>query len=75
MVLSFPFLMPPRQNPSTDVTLPSIREQLSTLIVISTANLRRLDAIITQMATVNTLIGSPSNLRNQISSFKQGSIN
>ncbi|CAH1448376.1 unnamed protein product [Lactuca virosa] len=44
--------MPPHQDPSTDVTPPSIRKQLSTLIDISTA----LDAIITQMATVNTLI-------------------
>ncbi|CAH1416549.1 unnamed protein product [Lactuca virosa] len=49
--------MPPHQNPSTDVTLSSIREQLSTLIAISAANVRRLDAIITQMATVNILIG------------------
>ncbi|CAH1416680.1 unnamed protein product [Lactuca virosa] len=48
--------MPPREDPSTDVTPPSIREQLSTLIAISTANVRRLDAIITQMATINTLI-------------------
>ncbi|CAH1436471.1 unnamed protein product [Lactuca virosa] len=48
--------MPPHQNPSTDVTPPSIREQLSTLIAISAANVRRLDAIITQMATVNILI-------------------
>ncbi|KAL7594032.1 hypothetical protein Lser_V15G35547 [Lactuca serriola] len=56
MVLSFLFIMPPSQDLSTDVTPPSIREQLSTLIVISTANVCRLDAIITQMAIVNTLI-------------------
>ncbi|CAI9262618.1 unnamed protein product [Lactuca saligna] len=49
--------MPPRQHLSTDVTRPSICKQLSTLIAISTANVHRLDAIITQMATVNTLIG------------------
>ncbi|CAI9278436.1 unnamed protein product [Lactuca saligna] len=56
MVLSFSFIMPPHQDPSIDVTPRSIHEQLSTLIAISTANVHRLDAIITQMATVNTLI-------------------
>ncbi|CAH1421864.1 unnamed protein product [Lactuca virosa] len=49
--------MPPREDPSTDDTLPTIHEQLSTLIAISTANLHRLDAILTQMTAVNTLIG------------------
>ncbi|CAH1430688.1 unnamed protein product [Lactuca virosa] len=49
--------MPSGRDPSTDVTPPSIREKLSTLIAISTANVRLLDEIITQMVTVNTLIG------------------
>ncbi|CAH1430549.1 unnamed protein product [Lactuca virosa] len=48
--------MPPRQEPPTDVTPPCIREQLSILIAISTANVRHLHAIITQMVTINTLI-------------------
>ncbi|CAH1443765.1 unnamed protein product [Lactuca virosa] len=49
--------MPPHQDLSTNVTPPTIHEQLSTLIAISTANLHRLDAIISQMATVNTFMG------------------
>ncbi|CAH1443130.1 unnamed protein product [Lactuca virosa] len=57
MVFSFSFIMLPRQDPSIDVTPPSIREQLSILISISTANVHHLYAIITQMVTVNTLIG------------------
>ncbi|CAH1431748.1 unnamed protein product [Lactuca virosa] len=48
--------MPPREDLSTDDTPPTIHEQLSTLIVISTVNLHRLDAIITQMTTINTLM-------------------
>ncbi|CAI9262528.1 unnamed protein product [Lactuca saligna] len=56
MVLSFPFIMPPRQDLFTDITHLSICEQLSTLIVISTANIHRLDAIIMQIATINTVI-------------------
>ncbi|KAL7600772.1 hypothetical protein Lser_V15G21069 [Lactuca serriola] len=66
MVLSFSFIMPPRENPSTDDTPPTIHGQLSTLIAISIANLHRLDAIITQMATINTLIGIQTGTMTQL---------
>ncbi|CAI9274322.1 unnamed protein product [Lactuca saligna] len=56
MVLSFSFIMPLRKDPSTDATPPTIQEQLSTLIAISTANLHHLDVIITQLTTINTLM-------------------